>query len=148
MEREPGVKTDDSTLTGEQLGELDGVVRDSVDSGDTSLLSEVLGLLGIRVPTEKLEEFRDLLITRRLPLKDLEPEARKRLRDRLLSKEADVEASADYRSLLAAGSVPLCKQCRWFVVPPRDGSEVGEKSCVEMGAKGSDRACGGLILTD
>jgi len=129
--------------TPEHIQELGGVVRRSVDQ-DVAELEAFLSKHEIPVDRERLEEFRDLLIVKRVDLKDLEPAARARLRARTLQHDDPRQMTADYSSAASAGEVPRCRDCRWFVAAPQDGSPTGDKPCTALGTKGSDQACFGF----
>lgn len=129
--------------TPEHIKELGGVVRRSVDH-DVAELESFLSKHGIPVDRERLEEFRDLLIVRRVDLKDLEPAARARLRARTLQHDDHRQMTADYVAAVNAGELPRCRDCRWFVTAPQDGSPTGDQACTALGTKGSDQACFGF----
>jgi len=116
-------------------------------SGDMREFRKLLRREGIVMVFDDVQSFADYLVTQRLDLKDLEPEARARLRDRTLSKCSNLkEATQDYRDGILSGADLRCKECQWFVTSPMDGDgEDHDKSCVELGAKGVDTACVGFL---
>lgn len=124
----------------QQLGE---VLRRSVDQ-DVSGLAQFLKTHEIEVAPEHLEEFRDVLIVKRIDLKDLEPAARERLRAQTLSSDDPSQMTLDYIEAAKAGGVPQCRNCRWFVTAPGDGTPTGDQPCVNFGTKGADQACFGF----
>jgi hypothetical protein len=132
--------------TPEHLLELGNVLRRSIETDDPDELRSYLQEHKIELAGGKreLEWFRDLLITQRIDTKDLEPEARARLRNQTLSSENPMSMSSDYRAVASTGQLPCCRDCRWFVTPPNDGEENADKSCVELGTKGADQACHGF----
>lgn len=142
MNREPGVPEQDSVP--EHLILLGEIVRETVSTGNLNPLAKFLEKHEIAVSPENLLQFRDLIIVRRLDLRDLADAARMRLRSRLLANEDTSLMSKDYAAYLEVGAVPRCRDCRWFVTAPNDGTPTGDKSCVGMGAKGSDVACIGF----
>lgn len=134
----------------EELVELGNILRRSVEKGDLEEFKQFLedSSITITVDDSQLEGLRDLLIIQRVDTKDLEQSARFRLRDRTLLNDDPAAATADYTSAVASsGHAPSCKHCDWFVTPPNDGGENSEKSCVEMGTKGADKACYGFTKT-
>lgn len=131
----------------EHLAILGAVVRESVQTGDLERFATYLAEQGISMPTEQLEHFRDLVIVRRLDLKDLEPAARERLRARTLKTQSSLLQSADYRAAVERGETPRCRDCAHFVTAPHDDTPGGEKSCVELGTKGVDAACFGYTIS-
>lgn len=126
------------------LIELGNIVRISVATDDLQALAAFLREHEIGFSSANLHVFRDLIITRRFDLRDLAPAARARLRDLALAKEDASDMSADYIGLIQLGITPRCRDCRWFVSAPNDGTPHGEKSCVALGAKGIDVACIGF----
>lgn len=115
-------------------------IRRSTESGDLAILEKIFSDLdGVNV--EDTVAFRDFLATQLVELKDLEPQARARLRLLTLAKEEE-EPSQDYNHAVAAGRVPLCRDCQWFVRAPAGEDE----SCVALGAKGADQGCFGFTL--
>jgi len=101
--------------------------------------------LGGKIKKHELPLFMDWLITKRIDLKDMEPEARKRLRVHTLENQPEGEKTEDYTVFIESSGKPLtCKHCSWFVVAPPDE----EKSCVEMGTKGIDTPCYGFTLSN
>ena len=96
-----------------------------------------------KISPEDLPLFMDYLITQRIDLKDMEPEARKNLRAYSLRSEPESEKTNDYRILVEApGSPPTCKDCEWFMkIPPGE-----DKNCVALGTKGIDKPCYGFTL--
>ena len=140
-------KPDSSTsicITEEQNEELVKTIRLSNETGSLVSLSQFLKNCGIDIPERELSVFRDYLIVNRFDMKDLEPQARARLRDNFLAIESDGEMSDDYRQAVCSGSVPSCRDCKWFITPPDDGGEGGDKSCVQLGTKGADVSCFGF----
>jgi len=102
----------------------------------------------VAVPDEHAAAFRDYIITRRIDLKDLEPEARVRLRQTTLEANPDdlKDATGDYLAGKAGGVDLRCRLCGWFVKAPNDGEgDSQDKSCVALGTKGADAACPGFI---
>ncbi len=82
-----------------------------------------------------------------IDLKDLEPEARARLRAHTLASEDASCMTDDYRAGLERGRDLRCRDCRWFVKAPTDcdlNDPNAMKSCVELGTKGADAACFGF----
>lgn len=131
-------------VTKEQDEQLAKLVRRSTETGSLVKLHRFLEDQEIDMPKRNLMGFRDYLIINRLDMKDLEPAARARLRDKLLAIKDSCEMSDDYRQATCSGSVPRCRDCRWFVTAPDDGEENSDKSCVQMGTKGADVACVGF----
>lgn len=123
------------------LGEL---VRESVATGDLFGIWTFLHDQGIDVPNREMVTFRDLLIVKRLDLKDLEPAARERLRAKMLADEDPSLASSDYLDAVHSGANPRCRDCKYFVVAPNDGEPGGDQPCVNFGTKGTDAACLGF----
>jgi len=128
------------------LKELGDILRKSVTDGDLEPLAQFLAKHEIDVPRDKLEQFRDLLIVRRLDLKDLEPDARRRLRSRVVADQDEAQMTPDYLAAKRAGITPRCRGCRYFTIPPNDGSPNGDKACVSLGTKGVDEACFGYTV--
>lgn len=102
------------------------------------------------IDPKDLPLFMDYLITQRIDLKDMEPDARRRLREHSLKKQPVNERTKDYIECIEHGCTRLphgetrwsCKLCAWFIVaPPGD-----DKSCVEMGTKGIDEPCYGFTI--
>jgi len=133
--------------TPEHLKELGQVLRRSVDH-DVDELAAFLSKHEIQVAAEHLAEFRDVLIVKRIDMKDLEPAARARLRARLLQADDPRHMTADYAAAIQAGEVPRCRSCRWFVTAPGDTTAGGDKPCTSFGTKGADQACFGFTKTD
>lgn len=82
-----------------------------------------------------------------IDLKDLEPDARARLRARTLAGDDASRMTDDYRAGLERGADLRCRDCRWFVQAPNDGDSADvdqTKSCVALGTKGADAACFGF----
>lgn len=132
----------------EHIARLGEILRRSVETGD---LAEFLAFLQEHEATDgigpdNVEELRDLLITQRIDLKDLEPDARARLRYKMLAGEDSRCMTEDYYSAAKSGDIPRCRDCKWFVTAPNDGEKDGDKSCVQMGTKGADLACLGFTL--
>ena len=90
--------------------------------------------------------FRDFLILSRIDLKDLEPAARARLRTYTLRAQDADKMTPDYRAGYLARADMRCRDCKYFVTAPHDQEPNGDKSCVELGTKGADRACYGYTL--
>ena len=90
--------------------------------------------------------FRDYLIIGRIDLKDLEPAARARLRSDTLRGQDAEKQTPDYRAGELRGVFMRCRDCKYFVSAPKDGQPNGDKSCVELGTKGADKACYGYTL--
>lgn len=134
----------------EHLLELGNILRRSVETESLEEFRSYLQDQSIEFAggERELHRFRDLLITQRVDLKDLEPDARERLRVHTLASEDPSAMSHDYRAVASTGTIPRCRDCRWFVTPPKDGEENAEKSCVEMGTKGADQACYGFSASD
>ena len=134
----------------EHIQELGPILRRSVESDDLSEFCAFLQEQGMAagIPLEQLGAFRDLLIVQRIDLKDLEPDARVRLRHRTLAQEDSHLMTEDYHSAVKGGQIPHCRDCRWFVTAPKDGEDNGDKSCVQMGTKGADQACIGFTLPE
>lgn len=128
----------------EHLAALGDIVRESVQTGDLQRFAEFLLEQQIAIQEGLLEQVRDLVILRRLDLKDLEPAARERLRARVLSTQDPQQATDDYTSEALAGRTPRCLDCHYFATAPCDESSGGDQSCVELGAKGGDEACIGF----
>lgn len=133
-------------MTPEQEEALWKVIRRSTETGSLVKLKRFLRDSKIDIAAKDLMSFRDYLIIRTIELKDLEPDARARLRDRLLAIEDPREMTDDYRRATCSGAVPRCRDCRWFMAAPQDSDDDGEKSCVEMGTKGTDQACLGYTF--
>jgi hypothetical protein len=130
----------------EHLRTLGDILRRTVAENDLAPLAKFLAEQEIEVAADKLEHFRDLLIVRRLDLKDLEPDARQRLRSRVVAIQDSTQMTADYVAAKTAGAVPRCRGCRYFVTPPNDGSVDGDKACVSFGTRGGDEACYGYTV--
>lgn len=126
------------------LKKLGKILRRSVETGKFAKLRRFFRVNSIVVSREDLPAMRDLLIIKRIDLKDLEPAARERLRARTLSKENPIMMSKDYQEAAQRGEIPSCRDCEWFVQAPNDGEKDDEKSCVAMGTKGADQACFGF----
>lgn len=129
--------------TPEHLKKLGDVLRRSVGH-DVAELAAFLSQHEITVDAHLLEVFRDVLIVKRIDLKDLEPEARARLRARLLQADDSSQMTPDYLAAVKDGEVPRCRACRWFVTAPGDGSPGGDRPCTSYGTKGADQACFGF----
>jgi hypothetical protein len=126
---------------------LGPLLRRSVRTGRTNALARWCKRQNIRVRRRDLLALRDYLITRHLALRDLEPDARARLRDKALEREDLSLATPDYLGGIRAGDDLRCRDCHWFVEAPKDDDPVDMndgKSCVELGTKGADRACAGF----
>ena len=149
MNRQPGISSTGTEIEPEQLALLGTIVRKTLELDDLEPLRVFLDEHSITVSSENLREFRDLLIIKRIDLRDLEPAARKRLRLMTLAREDDLRLpTGDYRAVLAAGGFPHCKDCRWFIHAPNDETPNGDKSCVALGTKGIDLACKGFTGID
>lgn len=133
--------------TPDYLKELGDVLRRSVDH-DLVELTAFLSKHEIQVAVELLPEFRDVLIVKRIDLKDLEPAARARLRTRLLQTDDPSHMTPDYVAATQAGEVPRCRSCRWFVTAPGDATAGADKPCTSFGTKGADQACFGFTKND
>jgi len=130
----------------DHLLQLGGILRRSTETESLEEFRSYLQKHSIDIAggERELALFRDLLIIRRIDLKDLEPEARQRLRFHTLIQENPKNMSSDYRAAISEGDIPNCRDCRWFVTPPNDGQEGSDKACVEFGTKGADQACYGF----
>jgi hypothetical protein len=97
----------------------------------------------IKLPKEQVPLFMDYLITKRSDLKDLEPEARRRLRQYKLKDQPEHLKTRDYLIYIESELAPTppltCKNCRWFMSAPPGYVD----SCVELGTKGADDPCYG-----
>lgn len=129
------------------LRRLGKILRRSVEKNTLVKLRRFLRDHNIRVARKDLESFRDHLIIHRIDLKDLEPAARARIFARAHAREDPRRMSPDYSQAIEGGSIPNCRDCRWFVTAPNDGEDNSDKSCVEMGTKGADVACFGFTLS-
>lgn len=100
-----------------------------------------MGLAG-RIAKDDLSLFMDWLITQRIDLKDMEDEARHRLRMHTLQDQPAHEKTKDYTTAEKSGELYLlsCKHCRWF----REAPWGEDKDCVELGSRGSDKPCYGF----
>lgn len=130
------------------LATLSAIVRRSVATGRLGALHRWCNKRGIAISRHQLEVFRDLLITRLFDLRDLEPDARRRLRRRQLAGQDVRQMTADYRRGTARGDDLRCRDCRFFVTAPNDGDgrdASGDKSCAALGTKGADAACVGFV---
>ena len=99
----------------------------------------------INLPQEHIPLFMDYLITKRIDLKDMEGDARQRLRQHLLKDEPENVKTEHYRLYVENCRPPntptTCKDCLWFMLAPP-----GEHtSCVKLGTKGSDAPCYGFV---
>jgi hypothetical protein len=128
----------------EHVKELGDIIRKSVANKSLVKFKRFLRKHEIDIGTRDLEAFRDHLIIHRIDLKDLEPEARARIFLMAHAKEDSSKMTEDYRAEIRINSHPSCRDCRWFVTAPNDSDDNAEKSCVEMGTKGADRACYGF----
>ncbi len=128
----------------EHMQRVGEIIRQSLVDGNMDALAQFLMDHKVPVAVERLKQFRDYLILKRLDLKDLEPGARERLRARQLATEDPANVSADYFTAKRYGELPMCRDCRYFVKPPNDGSPDGDKPCISFGTKGSDVACYGF----
>ena len=132
-------------ITPEQQEELWKVIRRSTETGSLVKLKRFLRDNHVDIASRDLMNFRDYLILKTIELKDLEPNARGRLRDRFLATENPNEMTADYRRATQTGSVPRCRDCKWFMTAPSD-SDDEELPCVALGTKGADLACLGFTF--
>lgn len=130
----------------EHVKELGEVIRRSLGKKSLVEFRRFLREHGYQIMRKDLEDFRDFLIINRPDLKDLEPQARARLRARTLLADKASKMTKDYRQAAASGVSPRCRDCRYFVNPPNDGEDNSDKSCVQMGTKGADLACYGFTL--
>jgi len=128
---------------------LGDILRKSMRSGGLLPLRRFLFKHGLwnNAFRNQLEVLRDYLIITRPDLKEFESAARERLRERTLVQENHDLETADYRIAMQKGEEIYCRDCAWFV--HATGSEDPDdpdpsKTCVEMGAKGSDQACVGF----
>ena len=126
---------------------LAAIVRRPVDPQGLRKLERWCRKHDIHIEHRWLPRFRDYLITQLIELKDLEPEARARLREHWLANQDARLMTEDYADGFLSGSDMRCRDCRWFVRAPKDG-EAGDgdqdKSCVSLGTKGADIACYGF----
>ena len=102
---------------------------------------------GFDIPRRQLPLFRDFLITQLVDLKDLEPDARARLRHHWLAQQDPSQMTDDYLAGVRSGADLRCRGCRWFVRAPSDDDRADptdDKSCVALGTKGVDVACYGF----
>lgn len=126
---------------------LGRILRTSVRTHRLNAFARWCRRRGFAISRPALAMFRDFLITQHVGLKDLEPEARARLRAPWLAGEREQHQTADYAEGIAAGADLRCRDCAWFVHAPRDGDAADphtDQSCVELGTKGADRACYGF----
>src|SRR5579871_4554718 len=126
---------------------LGPILRRSVRTHRFVALERCCKRHGFTIERRRLPLFRDFLITQRLDLKDLEPDARARLRLHYLGSQDKSCMTADYRDAARAGDAPLCRDCCFFITPPNDADPSdpnATKSCVELRTKGSDVACFGF----
>ena len=128
----------------EHVKELGNIIRKSVASGSMVKFKRFLKEHDIDIGVRDLEAFRDHLIIHRIDLKDLEPEARSRIFLLAHVRENPSNMTEDFRTEIQINSHPKCRDCQWFVTAPNDSDDNAEKSCVEMGTKGADRACYGF----
>jgi len=129
----------------EHVRRLGGILRGCIESGKHDKLKTFLEEEGLDVDVTLMGEFRDVLIVGRIDLMDLVPAARERLRTRTLANQPQDSMTDEYRAAEAAGKKLHCRDCRYFVVPPRDGTDEADKACVEFGTKGIDKACFGFL---
>jgi hypothetical protein len=127
---------------------LGGIIRKGIETGTIDSFRAFLEEHSISFEEDWLYDLRDLIIIQRFDLMELEPEARERLRHRTLAQDSSVAPSSDYLEACNTGSVPHCRDCRWFVKAPSDGDDKSELSCVQMGTKGADQACVGFKFKD
>lgn len=132
----------------EHLRTLGVLLRKSLITGSLSGLKRFLLKHRLWHPRmqQHLAVLRDYLIIQRIDLKDLEPDARTRLRNLTLKDQDRSRMTHDFKVGLIRGDDMRCRNCRFFVTPPRDGLENADKSCVELGTKGADKACYGYTL--
>ncbi|KKL64753.1 hypothetical protein LCGC14_2161830 [marine sediment metagenome] len=125
------------------IREVAGIIR----SGDLKKFRKFLRRHNIVIMNDDAASFRDYLILRRIDLRDLEPEARVRLRTGTLANQDPTQVTDDYlQGTLSPGIDLHCRDCKWFVTAPNDDAgENHDKSCVTMGTKGIDKACFGFI---
>lgn len=128
----------------EDIANLGTLLRESLVTGDISEFIAFLENRNMHFEETRVEHLRDLIIVQRFDLKDLEPEARKRLRARTLLADDQSRMTPDYRQSVSLGGIPSCRDCQYFVTAPRDGTtEDDDKACVDFGTKGADQACFG-----
>ena len=134
----------------DHLIELGQILRRAVEGGGLEEFREFLREhdVGINPDLDDnvIMEFRDLLIIQRVDLKDLEPDARRRLRRLTLLFDNPKMKTPDYAAIKKNGEAPRCRDCKWFVTAPKDGGQNSDKSCVELGTKGADEACYGFTV--
>jgi len=130
----------------EHLRRLGPILRQSAETDSLASLRRFLRDHDIQIPRRHLPAFRDYLIIHRIDLKDIEPAARERLRARTLANDDPRRMSPDYERVIRDGTVPCCRDCRWFVTAPEDGDPDSDKPCTQMGTKGADVACYGFTL--
>ena len=102
---------------------------------------------GFDIPRRQLPLFRDCLITQLIDLKDLEPDARARLRYHWLAQQDASVMTDAYLAGSWQGADLRCRDCHWFVTAPEYDDCTDRnfgKSCVELGTKGVDAACFGF----
>lgn len=130
----------------EHIIALGGIIRDGIEEGTIASFRDFLNEHSIPFQEDWLHDLRDLIVIQRFDLKDLEPEARQRLRRRTLEQDAHVPTD-DYVAACKSG-IPNCRDCEWFVNAPNDSDDNSELSCVQMGTKGADLACVGFTNKD
>ena len=131
----------------EHIIALGGIIRSGIEEGTIASFRDFLNEHSIPFQEDWLHDLRDLIVIQRFDLKDLEPEARQRLRHRTLEQDAHVPTD-DYVAACKSGSIPNCCDCEWFVNAPNDSDDNSELSCVQMGTKGADLACVGFTNKD
>ena len=93
------------------------------------------------VPAEMLDPYMDWLIIQRSDMREHHEGARERLRVYYLSKQDVSKKTKDYLGFVEDKEYPDgCGECLWFMIAPEDE----DKTCVERGSRGIDRACFGF----
>ena len=117
-----------------------------IRGGDLRQFRKFLRRQNIVIQNEDAAAFRDYLIIHRIDLKPMEPEARARLRLLTLKDQDADKATPDYRDGVLSGADLRCRDCSWFVTAPNDNDgDEHDKSCVQLGTKGTDKACVGFM---
>ena len=134
----------------EHVRTLGLIIRKSITTGKLNALWRFCLKHAVDITKGHLPLFRDWLITQRIDLKDLEPEARERLRKHTLRFQDACKMTPDYRAGMLGGKSMHCRDCKYFVRAPNDGdpdlnNPPADKSCVALGTKGADVACYGHI---
>jgi len=132
----------------EDIANLGALIKESLATGDLSEFQGFLAKQEMHFAGSKLEYLRDLIIVQRFDLKEFEPEARLRLRQRTLLAEDPAMMTPDYKAAVEKDGIPHCRDCRWFVTGPTDMGALDDKSCVELGTKGADQACIGFTFKE